>query len=69
MDSDLITLSDAARRIGINKSTISRQIKAGLLRSHGGKVRLTELLEDRARNLDPARVRTMVRMVRNRRPT
>jgi hypothetical protein len=37
----LITLSEAARKIGLNKSTLSRQ----------GKVRLSEVLEDRTNNI------------------
>jgi hypothetical protein len=47
----LISLGKAAKEIGINKSTLSRQIKAGSIRSHGGKVRLSEVLEDRANNI------------------
>lgn len=51
----LITVREAARQIGVNQSTLSRQIKAGAIRSHGGKVRLSELLEDRAQNIDLTR--------------
>jgi len=47
----LISLSEAARKIGLNKSTLSRQVKAGTIRSHDGKVRLSEVLEDRANNI------------------
>lgn len=50
----LISLGKAAKEIGINKSTLSRQIKAGSIRSHGGKVRLSEVLEDRANNIATA---------------
>lgn len=51
-DDPLISLGAAARAIGINKSTLSRQIKAGSIRAHNGKVRLSEVLEDRAANID-----------------
>jgi hypothetical protein len=49
---ELISLRDAAREIGINVSTLSRQVKSGAVRSHDGKVRLSEVLEDRANNID-----------------
>jgi len=48
----LISLGAAAKAVGINKSTLSRQVKSGAIRSHGGKVRLSEVLEDRANNID-----------------
>jgi hypothetical protein len=51
-DKDLVSLSAAAKKIGVNKSTLSRQVKAGSIRSHKGKVRLAEVLEDRANNID-----------------
>ena len=51
-DDDLISIGAAAKAIGVNKSTLSRQIKAGSIRSHGGKVRLSEVFEDRAANID-----------------
>ena len=52
MDDPLIGIREAARQIGINHSTLSRQVKAGLIRSHDGLVRLSEVLEDRATNID-----------------
>jgi hypothetical protein len=52
MDDPLISIAAAARQVGINKSTLSRQVKAGLIRSHQGMVRLSEVLEDRANNID-----------------
>lgn len=52
VDDPLIGITEAARRIGINHSTLSRQIKSGQVRSHDGKVRLSEVLEDRANNID-----------------
>lgn len=48
---DLISIAAAAKAEGINKSTLSRQVKSGQVRSHGGKVRLSEVREDRAKNL------------------
>jgi hypothetical protein len=47
-----ITLAAAARAAGVNKSTISRQVKSGAIRSQDGKVRLAEVLEDRAKNIN-----------------
>ena len=55
IDDPLISPAEAARVIGVNKSTLSRQIKAGAVRSHGGKVRLSEVLADRAANIDLTR--------------
>jgi hypothetical protein len=48
----LIGITAAAREIGISHSTLSRQVKLGQVRSHNGKVRLSEVLEDRANNID-----------------
>jgi hypothetical protein len=52
VDDPLISISEAARKVGINKSTLSRQVKSGAIRSHDGLVRLSEVLEDRAKNID-----------------
>ena len=52
---DLIGISEAARRVGVDKSVLSRQVRDGKIRSHGGKVRLSEVLEDRAANIDLTR--------------
>lgn len=52
VDDPLVGIREAARKIGINHSTLSRQVKAGLIRSHDGLVRLSEVLEDRANNID-----------------
>jgi transposase-like protein len=35
---ELISISEAARKIGVNESTLSRQIESGAVRSHDGKV-------------------------------
>ncbi|MER2249530.1 hypothetical protein ABS772_06325 [Methylorubrum podarium] len=51
----LITISSAAKRLGINRSTLSRQIKAGQVRAYGQKVLLSEVLVDRAANIDLTR--------------
>jgi hypothetical protein len=48
----LLSLGEAARKIGIHKSTLSRQVKSGAVRSHKGKVRLSEVLADRAANIN-----------------
>ncbi|WP_018264134.1 hypothetical protein [Methylobacterium sp. WSM2598] len=51
----LITPAEAARLLGLNKSTLHRQVKSGAVRSHDGKVRLSEVKADRARNVDAQR--------------
>lgn len=51
-DDALIGVTQAARELGLSHSTLSRQVKAGLIRSHDGKVKLSEVLEDRANNID-----------------
>lgn len=50
----LISIAAAAREVGLNKSTLSRQVNSGAIRSHDGKVRLSEVYEDRAKNIDAA---------------
>ena len=54
---ELISIAEAAKRVGVNKSTLSRQVKSGAVRSHKGKVRLSEVLEDRANNIDLSQYR------------
>lgn len=49
---DAVSISEAARQIGINKSTLSRQVDSGAVRSHGGKVVISEVLADRKANLN-----------------
>ena len=53
-DEPLISIAAAAREIGLNKSTLSRQVASGAIRSHDGKVKLSEVYEDRAKNIDAA---------------
>jgi hypothetical protein len=52
---DLVSIAKAAKEIGFSPSTLARQVKAGSIRSHGGKVRLSEVLADRAANIDSSR--------------
>ncbi|GGC70793.1 hypothetical protein [Chelatococcus reniformis] len=59
-DATLISMAEAARRLGLNRSTLQRQVARGAIRSHGGMVRLAEVLKDRANNLDPSRGRRKV---------
>lgn len=54
---ELISISEAARLIGINKSTLSRQVESGAIRSHGGKVVLAEVVADRSSNVNLAQSR------------
>ena len=51
----LISIKAAAEKIGVNRSTLSRQVRDKQVRSHKGKVRLSEVLEDRANNIDLSR--------------
>ena len=53
----LVSVSAAARQIGVHRSTLQSQVNAGQVRSHEGKVRLREVLEDRAANIDLTRSR------------
>lgn len=54
---ELISISEAARKIGVNKSTLSRQVDSGAVRSHDGKVVLAEVLADRKSNVNLAQSR------------
>jgi len=51
----LISISAAAAQIGVDKSTLAKQVRQGAIRSHDGKVRLSEVLADRADNIDLGR--------------
>lgn len=51
----LISIPAAAKAIGIERTTLGKQVRAGAVRSHGGKVRLSEVLADRAANIDLGR--------------
>lgn len=51
----LISIPAAAKAIGIERTTLGKQVRAGTVRSHGGKVRLSEVLADRAANIDLGR--------------
>ncbi|WP_342167086.1 hypothetical protein [Methylobacterium sp. SD21] len=51
----LLSISAAAERLGIDRSVLSRQIKSGAVRAHGKNVRLSEVLADRAANIDLTR--------------
>ena len=51
----LLSIRQAAKQVGLDKSVLARQVKAGLIRSHEGKVRVSEVLADRAANIDLTR--------------
>lgn len=51
----LITISEAAREIGVDRSVLGKQVRTGAVRGHDGKVRLSEALADRAANIDLSR--------------
>jgi hypothetical protein len=56
-DEELITPAAAARTIGLNRSTLSRQIRNGAIRTHDGLLKLSEVIEDRANNIDLTKAR------------
>jgi hypothetical protein len=60
-DEPLVSVSEAARQIGRAQSTLSRQIASGAIRAHNGKVKLSEVLSDRAANLHPRAKRVATR--------
>jgi hypothetical protein len=57
IDDPLFTAAAAAKALGLNESTVRRQIAAGKVRSHDGLVRLSEVLQDRLDNVDLSRAR------------
>lgn len=54
-DDSLISIRAAARGLDISPSTLIRQVSSGKIRSHVGKVRLSEVIADRANNVDQTR--------------
>ena len=52
---DLLTAAEYARLRGLNRSTISRQIRSGQIPTHEGLIDPTEADRARERNLDPAK--------------
>jgi hypothetical protein len=52
----LISISQAARILGLNRSTLSRQLRLGLIRGdRDGKVRISDVRIERRSNLDMSR--------------
>jgi hypothetical protein len=51
----LVSIPAAAAVIGVDRSTLSRQVALRKVRSHNGKVRVSEVIEDRRRTVDPGR--------------
>jgi hypothetical protein len=57
---DIMTLRAAAKRLGINVSTLSRQIKAGAIRRRpDGRVSLRAVIQDRARHVEALEVEAL----------
>ncbi|WP_157091634.1 hypothetical protein [Methylobacterium nodulans] len=54
-DEALISPSAAATTLGLNRSTLCRQIRSGHIPTHDGKVRLSEVRKARAENLKQPR--------------
>jgi len=55
MHDEPISIAAAAREIGINKSTLARQLKGSTIEFHEGKVRLSDVLAYRASAIDLTR--------------
>jgi len=55
MNDEPISISAAAREIGVHKSTLARQIKGSGIEFHEGKVRLSDVLAFRASAIDLTR--------------
>ena len=55
MAEELISISAAARQIGVNKSTLARQLKGSSVPFHEGKVFLSDVLAFRASAIDLTR--------------
>ena len=51
----LISIRAAARELDITPSTLIRQVTSGQIRSHDGKVRISEVIADRDANVDLTR--------------
>jgi hypothetical protein len=51
----VISIAEAARAIGLNRSTLSRQVRRGLIRSYPNGVVLAEVIADRATNIGRVR--------------
>lgn len=62
-----LSIAAAARAIGVSRQTLWGQVRSGAVRSHDGRVYLSEVKADRKRNVDPARAPTMGRTRRGRR--
>lgn len=52
-----ISIREVARIIGVNKSNLSAQVESGTVGSHGGKVVLSEVVDDRNANVNLAQSR------------
>jgi hypothetical protein len=61
-----LSIAAAARRIGVSRQTLWSQVRSGAVRNHVGKVYLSEVQEDRRRNVDPARAPVLGRTRRGR---
>lgn len=59
MQGELVGVSEAARQLGVHKSTISRNVTAGIIPNHGSDdeplVNVEEAREARDRELDPTK--------------
>jgi hypothetical protein len=47
----LVSISAAAKAIGVSRQTLWAQVRDGAVRSHGGKVRVSEAIADRQANV------------------
>lgn len=65
----LISIAEAAKKVGVNRSTLTRQVNSGAIRSYEGKVRLSEVYADRAKNIDLSQSRRKPKAAAASKPT
>jgi hypothetical protein len=53
--SDLVSIRAAAKAIGIHHSVLAKQVTAGVIPSHDGKVRVAEVIAARAKFVNSRR--------------
>ena len=54
-----LSIAAAARRVGVSRQTLWTQVQSGAVRSHDGSVYMSEVKEDRRRNVDTAQAPMM----------
>jgi hypothetical protein len=54
-----LSIAAAARQVGVSRQTLWTQVQSGAVRSHDGRVYMSEVKDDRRRNVDTARAPMM----------